>query len=129
MQLETPQPKPIKLIWPERKKIRLVCNARKNVPTKHLDKDIAFISTQVEFDGLRRIGKIIHDQNRLTIELAQKSQNAMICGIEKLDRSVAENWSALADCQNTSDPVEQRVFGSLLRKNVDCGIAVNGVLN
>src|SRR6266567_1786364 len=86
----SPQPEPIKLIWPHSQQIGQIPNAREDVPAEHLNQNVSAVRLQIEFYRLGRAGEVVHDQDDLITQLAHVRQHAMIRGIQKLDGATSK---------------------------------------
>src|ERR1700721_424394 len=97
VRLESPQPKPEKLIGSHRQQIGKVADARKHVPAKHFNRNIPFKTPKIQFYSLRSARKIVNYQHHFVAEPPHVSQYPMFGRIQELYRSPAEYSRRLAN--------------------------------
>src|SRR6267142_1125578 len=107
------QPKPEKLIGPQRQEIRSFRHSRKKITAKHLDRNPPLVTPQVEFHRLGGAGKIIYHQNCFIGQLANIRQHSMVGGIEKFYGARAEHRGGTAHPYDLLHPGKQRVLAAL----------------
>src|SRR5436309_3157456 len=88
--LDSPQPEPIELVWSQGQQIWQIADSRKDVSSEHLNQNIPPIGLQVQFHGLRLAGKVVDHEHSLGAEFPEVCKHAMVCRIEKFDRTAAQ---------------------------------------
>src|SRR5579864_1698546 len=124
-----PQLEPIKLVRSQSEQVGQVAHTRKNIIAKHLNQDVSLVAPQIQFDRLRGARKIVDHQHGFFAQSPQISQDSVIGGIEKFNRSSAKHSVRSANRYDALHPVEERVLAFFLGRYVHRRVAVYRILN
>src|SRR5260370_34665640 len=78
--------KPIKLIRSQREQVRPLRESGKRIPAGHLDRYVVLKAVHIELYGLRRVCKVIHNEQLFLAQLADVDENPGIRRIQELNR-------------------------------------------
>src|SRR6266849_3301993 len=69
---------PVKLVGAQSQQVRQLPDAGEQVSAEHLDRNVLLVRLQIQLDGLRRAGKIVHHQHFVLAKAAHVGEHAVV---------------------------------------------------
>src|SRR5260370_35088484 len=103
------KPKPIKLIRSQHEQVRPLPESGKPIPAGHLDRYVVLIAVHIEFYGLRRALKVIHNEHRFLAHVAAGSNNPGIRRVQERKRPSTKRAHRITHSYKRFNPTTTRV--------------------